>query len=58
MLPSNKKVWRPLVYMIVIRRFSLQIAAHIARHSCINDEGLQCFGLVLRLFYEDIGQYF
>jgi len=46
-----------IVYMIVIRRFSLQIAAHIARHSSINDDGLQCFGLILGLFCEDIGLY-
>ena len=46
-----------IVCMIVICRFSLQIAAHIARHSCTNDDGLQCFGLILGLFYEDIGLY-
>ena len=26
-----------IVYVIVIRRFSLQITTHIARHSSIND---------------------
>jgi len=46
-----------IVCMIVICRFSLQIAAHITRHSCTNDDGLQCFGLILGLFYEDIGLY-